>query len=410
MTDLAVGLAGAGHKITVLTSIPHYNPPATIRGNAAYRARLLKPYTESQEGTIRVIRVLMPLKRQRVWSRLFDYLWFQFAVTVLGFWKGIPCDVVFVTSPPITFGLSGVLLAWLGGAAFVYDVRELWPDAPVQMGLIRNRLLVWIAFAVERTVYRYADALSTIARSFREKLTERGVAPSKIHFTPNFVDVEQMKPRSKANAFSAKHHLTDAFVVLYAGNIGLTQGLEILVEVGRAFRDDKKFRIVIVGDGAGRVKLEKAVANSGLNNIRMLGFQPTDRVADMYASADLSVVPLLSGFSYSTVPSKIYTSMAAGRAVLLSGEADSEAARLLEEAGAGVRVPPESATELVQALRQLRANPELRERMGVNGRKWVVDNYAREAVIAAYDRMIREVVSGRPKSQLISPNSAAFQD
>lgn len=409
MTDLAVGFAAAGHHVTVLTSIPHYNPPEAIRGNPVYRPRFWKPYTEAQEGPIRVIRIWMPLKKQRVWSRLLDYLWFQFAMTVLGFWKGIPCDVVFVTSPPITFGLSGAFLAWCGGASFVYDIRELWPDVPVQLGMIRNRLLVGIAYAIERIVYRSADALSTIAHTFSEELKKRGVPPSKLYFTPNFVDVEQIKPQSKANPFSAEHGLTDAFVVLYAGNIGLTQGLEILVKVAQAFRDDPKFRIVIVGDGAGRVKLEKAVAKSGLKNIQMIPFQPANRVADIYASADVSVVPLLSGFSYSTVPSKTHTSMAAGRAVLLSGEADSEAARLLEESEAGICVPPESASAMVQALRRLRSDLGLRELMGLNGRAWVVDRYSRVAVLAVYDRMIRDLVSSQSKPHLISTNSTAAE-
>ncbi len=395
MSSIAHGLESAGHAVTVLTSIPHYNPPEAVPENPAMKARFPRPYTESQEGSVRVIRVFMPQKEQRVWSRLIDYLWFQFITTLLGLWKGGPCDVVFVASPPITLGLTGILLAWRRGAAFIYNLQELWPDVPVQMGLIRSRLLVRAAYALEGFVYKRAAAISTIARSFSDTLTRRGVPARKLYFTPNFVDVEQLRPGSKVNPFSLQHNMADAFVILYAGNIGLTQGLEILVEVGHAFRDDGNVQVVIVGDGAARPKLEKTVMNSGLSNVLLLPFQPADRVADMYASADVCVVPLRSGFSYFTVPSKVYTSMAAGRAVLLSGEVDSEAATLLREADAGICVPPESASALVDAIRQIRSDPELRERLGTNGRKWVADHYSRETVIAAYSQMIRDVVPDR---------------
>jgi putative colanic acid biosynthesis glycosyltransferase WcaI len=333
----------------------------------------------------------MPRKGRRVWSRVFDFLWFQIAITGLGLWKGRGCRVVLVTSPPFTFGLSGIVLAWLHGAAFIYDVRELIGDALVQMGMLRSRVLIRVSYTLEGFVYRHADAITTIAHSFADRLVARGLPASKIHFTPNFVDVSVVKPGSKSNAFSRRHGLADTFVILYAGNIGLTQGLEVLVEVARAFKDDANVLVLIVGDGVARPALESAVKQSGLANIRVLPFQPPELVSDLYATADVCVSPMRSRLSYSTVPSKIYTAMAAGRPVVLAGEPDSEAARLIGEADAGSCVPPESAASLVEALRRIQSDRALRDGMGLNGRKWVVEHYSRQAVVAIYDRMIQEV-------------------
>jgi putative colanic acid biosynthesis glycosyltransferase WcaI len=391
MAELAEGLQAAGHQITVLTSIPHYNPPESVRNDRSLTGGLLRPYTDSKEKGIRVLRIYMPRKGLRVWSRLLDYAWFQWAVTVLGLMKAGRQDVVLIVSPPITLGVTGVFLAWVRRAAFVYDVRELWPDVPVQMGMIKNRVLVGFLYALEKFVYRRADAISTIARSFNEKLIARGVAASRIYFTPNFVDVKGLPPGGKTNPFSVEHNLAGSFVVIYAGNIGLTQGLEILVSAARAFVDDTEVRFVVVGDGVARGRLEDAVKEAKLKNFLLLPYQPAERVRDLYASADLHVVPLRAGFAYTTVPSKVYTAMAAGRPVLFAGEPDSEAAQVLRNAQAGVSVMPESVPEIVDAIRRLRADRPSREQMGRNGRKWVEANTSRSAVIATYDRMIQEV-------------------
>ena len=394
--DIACGLSNAGHELTVVTTIPHSNPPEDVERNPAFRASLLKPLRESREGAIRVIRVYMPRKGRRVWSRLFDYSWFQFWVTAVGLLKSGPVDVVLITSPPITLGIAGVLLARLRRAAFVYDLRELWPDAPVQLGLIRNPLLIRLAYAIERFVYQRADAISLIARTFAQRLKDSGAVESKLYFTPNFVDVERFKPGQKTNALSLEWGVAESFVVLYAGNIGLTQGIDILVDVGRAFQGHGEIQILIVGDGAARMRLQKTLMDSGLTNVRWLPYQPAERVEDLYAAADVCVVLLRAGFAHSTIPSKLYTAMSAGRAIVLAAEAASEAAQLLHEAQAGLCVAPDSAAELTAAIRELRANGELRGRLGANGRKWVVEHYSRERVLATYDRMIREISSPKP--------------
>ena len=394
MTDIAQGLKAAGHEVTVLTSMPHYNPSAQVRTDRKYNASWWWPVTEASEQGVRVLRVFMPLKRHKVWARGFDYLLFQFLTSLLGLFFVKRPDVVFVTSPPITLGLSGILLSWLRGSAFIYDVRELWPDVPVRMGLLRNPLLVRFVYALETFVYRQTTAISTIARSFQDTLEKRGVPRDKLYFTPNFVDVDFIHPIKKENDFSLKHGLSTAFVVLYAGNVGLTQGLEILIGVATELAADENIQFLVVGDGAGRVGLEREVARSGLTNFKMLPFQPVRTVNEMYAAADVCIAPLRRGFSYDTVPSKIYTSMAAARAVVACAEEDTEIAVLLREASAGICVEPESVVALNEAIRALRTDPARSAHLGASGRKWIEDHYSSASVVRAYDRMVCDVAAG----------------
>ncbi len=395
MTDIAQGLQDAGHEVTVLTTVPHYNPSAELRSDPRFVASWRRLFTESLEEGVRVLRVYMPRKRHKIWARGLDYLLFQCLTSLLGLFYVKRPDVVFVTSPPITLGLSGIMISRLRGGAFIYDVRELWPDVPVRMGLFRNVFLVRFVYALEAFVYRKAAAISTIARSFQDTLAKRSVSRQKLYFAPNFVDIDFIRPMKKENHFSCSLGLNSAFVVLYAGNVGLTQGLEILVDVAAKFERDDRIQFLVVGDGAGRAGLEREISRSGLTNFRMLPFQPVSRVNELYASADVCVAPLRCGYSYDTVPSKIYTAMAAGRAVVASAEADSETASLLREAHAGTCVIPESADILADAIRELRTDPALAARFGQNGRQWIVDNYSLETVVGIYDQMVRHVCDVR---------------
>ncbi|MEI7467682.1 MAG: glycosyltransferase family 4 protein [Chloroflexota bacterium] len=416
MTDIAHGLCTCGHKVTVLTTMPHYNPSDVVRANPIYRSRRL--YTRTNEDGVDIVRLWMPLKGQAVWRRVLDYVWFHVLALLLGIIviRGRQ-DIVYVPSPPITLGLMGWLLSLLKGAKFIYDVRELWPDVPVRLGLLKNKWAIRLVYAVEYFVYNRTAAITTIARSFIDNLVRRGVSREKLFFTPNFVDVDLVTPRLKDNDFAREHGLVDKFVVFYAGNIGLTQGLEVLlVEVGKLLESqepraknqessskhlglstqDLGLRtrpaiIVVIGDGAGRAKLEQAVRESGLSNIMCLPFQPFSRVPDTYATADVCISPMKFGFSYDTVPSKIYTAMSAARPVVSACEADTESAHLLCEADAGIIVSPESAAEMADAIQQLRHSPELAQRLGANARAWVVAYYSKTAVVAEYDRVMRLV-------------------
>jgi colanic acid biosynthesis glycosyl transferase WcaI len=390
MAEIARGLRDRGHAVSVLTSMPHYNPSPAVLKNRRYRPRFPRLFTDSTENGVRVLRVWMPLKGRRVLRRAIEYLWFHSFAPLVALAKLPRQDVVFVTSPPITLGLAGWALATCLRARLIYDVRELWPDVPFRMGLIRSRLAVRFLTSIEQFVYRRSSLITSIARSFERSLISRGVPATKLRFTPNFIDADWLRPGDKDNEFSREQGLRDRFVVLYAGNIGLTQGLEILVDAARALLTIPELQFLVIGDGAGRERFAGALGHAKLPNFRLLPFQPYSRVPETYAAADVCVSPMLKGYSYDTIPSKIYTALAAGRPVIAAAEPDTETAELLRESGSGIVIPPESPSDLVGAIRRLHDEPDLRQAMSRRGREWVMRFYTRDEVIGTYDRAIRE--------------------
>lgn len=403
VTDIARGLAGRGHHVTVLTTVPHFNP-APKRGQTPFSRRSLKkgsdPFSwlwrDEVEDGVRVIRVLMPRKGRRVWSRVFDYALFQLLTSLAGALRCRHHDVVFVVSPPIMVGLTGVLLSRISGAKFIYGIQELWPDVPAQMGMIRSRPVLNALRALESFVYRNADAITTIARGFSETLAGRGVPAPKLHFIPNFVDTERLRPSPRHNPLTDRLGLRDAFVVTYAGNIGLTQGLdELIVGAARAMRGDP-VRFLVIGNGVGREQLDRTLAREDLPNVVLLPFQPADAVNDVYGTSDVCLAPLRRGFARYTAPSKVYTIMACGRPAIVSAEEGTDTARLVEESGGGLRVAPESVDELVTAVRRLSADPAARADMGRRAREWIVRYYSRDAILTRYDELIRRLAPDHP--------------
>jgi len=387
-TDVAEWLANSGHEVTVITSVPHYSLPEGGQEKWEGRRGDRKLITISNENGVRILRVYMRRKGRHVLSRVLDYLWFHLASILLGVFAVGKCDVVFVPSPPITLGITGHAFKFIKQARLVYDVRELWPSVPIRLGLISNRLVVRFTYAIEKFVYKSSDTILAISRSFIRNIIEGGVPADKLVYIPVFIDTEFLKPKKKHNEFALEYNLTNKFVVFYAGNAGHTQELEILVEVAEKLSDIKELCVLIIGDGASWQALEKKVVASTEKNIMMLPFQNWERICNTYATADVCVSPMKAGFNYDTVPSKIYSALAAGCPVVVAAEKDTEAAMLVRESNSGIIVPPEDASAMAMAIRQLHSDPEKLADMGNLGREWVEKNNSRELVLKQYDRIL----------------------
>jgi colanic acid biosynthesis glycosyl transferase WcaI len=394
VADIAQGLRALGHKVTVLTSIPHYHFPEEARDDPALAASWRRPYTVRVEEGVRVVRVYMPRKSSRPWKRALEFAQFKLLTLLAAARRCGRQDAILVVSPPISLGLEGYLLARLTRGPMIYDVRELWPDAPVRMGLLKNGILLRLIEGMERFVYHQSAAVTVIARSFADALAERGVPRAKLHYTPNYANTELFDGRPKRNPLSERLGLHDKFVALYAGNIGFTQGLEDLVDVARRLQEQDDVRMVIVGDGAARARLEAYVAGSGLTNVMLLPYQPEEAVPDLYAVTDVCLIPLVHGFARDTVPSKLLTILASGKPCVASVDLDSETAMIIRDADAGCVVPPRSVEGIAEAILRLRADPALRRAQGENGRQYLRQHFSREATLSTYDRVIRQVANG----------------
>ena len=394
MTELAQELQALGHELTVLTTTPHYNIEPEARARQPLQSRWRSLLYTSQCGESPVYHVSVPVKGSRVGARLLDYLRFHIISTLVGLTVIRKYDVILVPSPPLTIGLSAWVLRLFRRAPFIYNVQEIYPDIAIQLGVLQNKGAIRFFEVVERFVYRRARQITVISERFRQALLAKGVPAGKLHTIPNFVDTEFIQPGPRDNAFAQAHGLADKFVVLYAGNIGLTQSLEAMLASAHQLQDQPEIHFLIVGDGTRRAWLTEQLAHWPQPNVTLLPYQSRSVVAQIYASSDLCLVPLKRGTAQGTFPSKVYTIMAANRPVLVAADPESELVDVVQRANCGWVVPPDDRDSLVDAIRKAYQSGDECRTKARNGYAYVTRYHTRSGVAGQYDVLIRQVTHG----------------
>lgn len=399
MGELAEDLAAGGHRVTVLTTTPYYNPDAA----AAERQPLSRSWVpfmrRSQLGAVQVWHVLMPRRSRRLPTRVLAWAWYHAMSTLGAVW--VPrADVVLACSPPLTIGLSAWIIGLVHRAPFVYIVQELYPDIAVRLGVLRNRSLLTVLYALERSIYRRAARVTTIAPGMRRRLLEKGVPGEKAILIPNFVDTGHLGPLPKDNAFAREYGLVDSFVLSYAGNLGLAQGLGTLLDTAHLMREERGVRFLILGEGVLRDALQQRVRDEALNNVLFLPHQPFERMAEVYGASDLNLVPLAAEAGGDALPSKVYRILACARPILALADGGSDLAALVRETGCGLVVPPGRPRELAEALQAAaRDGGALAERVRQR-HSAVVAAYTRPEVTGRYRRLLEGLVAEKPLGQV----------
>lgn len=396
VADLAVGLHRKGCEITVIAGTPHYNVDSDARAKQPLRKRFGGLYFESEIEGVKIIHVPIPPKGKRVYSRIYDYAVYHGFNLFYGLLFAHNYDLIFSTTPPPTIGLNAAILSSLKKVPFIYNIREIFPDVLFDMGLIRNRRIIELLENIEKYVYRKSSAIVVISNNFKREMLKKGIDPAKLYLIPDFTDTDFIVPIQRRNEFSKIHGLNEKFVVQYAGNIGLTQGFDLILKAARELQQYEDIHFLIVGGGSKYEWLESEIANTSSKNITLLPYQPHSIVPLIYATADICLVPLKGDTAKSTIPSKIYTIMAAARAVLVSVDSDSELAWLVNEAGCGWVVEPDRIDALTQGIIKSYEERDKSSVLGDSGRKYAEVNYSRDSVINKYDDLIKSLIAVKP--------------
>jgi colanic acid biosynthesis glycosyl transferase WcaI len=390
MGDLAQDLRALGHSVTVVTTVPHYNPD-----REAARRQPVTPVWgpllgRSSYHGITVYHAAMPAKDASVPKRLAAWAGFHLLSTVAALTIVPRYDVMLVPSPPLSIGVS----AWLAGlgrrAPFIYNVQEIYPDIAINLGAVKNGTLIGLLKALERFVYRRSASVTVIASRMRERLLERGVPPDKVTVIPNFVDLDRLSPVGRDNDFSRTHGLQNAFAVTYAGNMGPAQGLDIMVDAARLLPPGHPARFVLIGDGILRERFERAAAESQ-GRVQVLPYQPSSLMPQIYGASDVCLVPQAAATGSDAIPSKVYRIMASARPLIAVTDPTSDLAALVRAARCGEVVKPGDAAALSAIVQRAAAEPEQWRVMGECGRQHVAEYYARQVVVRQYDRLIRRL-------------------
>lgn len=390
MTRIVRELAALGHELHVVTALPWYREH---RIEAGWEGRWSR--TEATAwGTVTRVHPFPGGDKRNLARRAAGFAGFSALAGLAALRAGVRPDVVLAMSPPLTLGLTGWLAGRLrGGAPLVFNVQDVFPDAAVRTGAITNRRLIAAAARLERASYHRAAAVTVLSEDLRANVAAK-VRPShraRVHVIPNFVDTAAIAPGDRMTPYRAELGIGSEPVVLYAGNVGFSQSLELLLGAAGECPD---VAFVVNGDGAARRELEARAAARGLANVRFAGYQPVARLVEVLATGDVHVVPLRAGLGDVSVPSKTYSSLAAGRPVVAAIDPGTEIPRLLAASGGGVAVPPDDLPSFVAALRELTGDPARAARLGAAGRSWVEREASPVAVAAAYDRLLRSVVAG----------------
>ncbi|MFN2490210.1 MAG: glycosyltransferase family 4 protein [Actinomycetota bacterium] len=384
VTRIVEELALRAHRIEVITALPWYRDHRVERD---FTGKLVR-HEDTPWGRITRINPFPAGDKRDIVRRAAAFGGFSVLAGLLGA-RGTAADGVLAVSPPLTLGPAGWAAARSRRAPFVFNVQDVFPDVAIELGVLQHPLVIALARRLERASYERADAVTVLSEDLRDNVADKVSRPAKVRVIPNFVDTRRITPVERDNAYRREHGLEGRFVVMYAGNVGLSQSLDLLLTSAAVLRDETDVTFVINGQGAGRADLERRAR--GLLNVRFVDMQPAERLPELLAAADVHVVPLKRGLARSSVPSKTLSILAAGRPLVASVDRGSEVALLCERSHAGIAVPPDDPEAFTKALRRLIEGPEEARRMGAAGRAFVETWASPAAVALAYESLFEEL-------------------
>lgn len=388
MTELAEGLAERGHQVRVITGMPNY-PQREIYSE--YRG---KWFVTEQKNGVKIQRSYLRIKsKPNLVDRLLLELSFV-ATSLPQALNGWQPEVILLTVPPLLVSLPAAILSRLYNCPVVLNLQDILPEAAVSVGLIKNKLIIRVFETLEKFAYHSAHTISVIADGFVDNLVGKGVKAQKIVCIPNWVNVNFIRPLPKENnAWRTEHQLNDKFVVLYSGNIALTQGLETVVAAAAKLRNIKEIVFAISGESQALSSLQKTCMSCGATNVLLLPLQPREKLPQMLAGADVSLVVQKRNVMNFNMPSKIPLLLASGRPIVASVPNGGTAARAIRTSGGGLVVAPESPEALAAAVKTLYHNRELAAKLGEESRQHAQERYSFESALAQYEALFTEVVA-----------------
>ena len=341
---------------------------------------------------VRIVRVhSAAFDRRNLGLRGLNYLSYVTLAALAGLSQPRP-DVVLCLSDPPFISSVGAAVARRYRVPLVVVTHDVFPEIAVELGRLRNPLLVTVLDRTVRFGMRRADRVVAIGETMRKRLVSKGVRPDRIRVIPNWTDTEALTPRPRDNDWARERELTNRFVVMHSGNVGHAQDLDSLVHAATFLRDLERLRLVVIGSGARHAELVALAARLGVD-ILFLPYQPRDRLAESLSSADVHVVGLARGLSGFVVPSRLYGILSVGRPVIAAAEEDSETAQIVEGTGCGVVVPPGRPELLANAIRSAYEGEHDLGEMGRRAREYALAEADRTVAIGRYRLLLKELWS-----------------
>ena len=378
-------LAEKGHRVTVITAMPNYPTGRIFDG---YRNRIR---TEEEINGVRVIRTwVFPSKSSQFLSRFISYASFTLSSLLLGMWGLSRQDIVLFDTPPLPLVPAGLTIGRITGARVIMNVSDIWPEMATQLGYPMGRTTMWVLNRLERLGYRKSYLVTATSNAARERISRR-FPEVRTAVISNGADLRVFDPALRSQ--EARESLgagPQDFLVGYFGLHGLFQGLEVVVEAAERLRDRPTIRFVMVGDGPCKEALIESAERKGLQNLRFVDLVDQERIPAFLASCDVAIVPLAAEFP-STMPSKVYETLASGVPVVISK--GCEGARLVEEGKAGRTFRPRDSNELADVLVELEGDRETLGQLKSNCRE-LANHFDYDHIAVETEAILQAVADG----------------
>ena len=387
--DLALGFQKRGYEVCVLTTTPHFN---LIEG-ALNKQPLQKCFSglfyQSDFNGIKVFHI--PLKKHKsTLLRMLSFIYWHKMSFFVGLFLKRP-DVILTPSPPLTSGFVAILLAKLKGAKTIYNVQEIYPDLLINLGHLKSTFLINFLKRLERFVYNSSNAVTTIDKQFYNIIKPRIKQKSSLHIIPNFVDTDLYVTESSAKLppeFLSKPGFIN---MLYAGNIGLAQEWDLVLNLANEIREES-ITIWIIGEGVKKEYLKSQIQKHDLSNIKLLPYQDRKYMPAINLFADFHFIAMDKSMENEGFPSKVYSIMASGRPMVIVSSENTPITSFLNETDTSLLVTDHSLSGFKNAVLKLALDKGLRISLGANGRKIIDQDYTKERVINQYVTLFEKIV------------------
>ena len=377
-----------GMEMVVYTPIPTRG--ITVEVKKEYRRRLNeKLYNDKMF----VHRFLLMEEGKRAIVRAFRYV----SSCVIQFYRGAfskdsrECDVLFIFSTPPIQGAMAAIVKKFNKIPFVYNLQDIFPDSLAGTGLAKKGGILWkIGRLIENFTYRNADKIIVISEDFKRNIMAKGVPEEKIVVIYNWVDEEAVKHVGREENILFDRYGLDRskFYITYSGNIGLTQNMDMLLDVAKELEQNPDIHFVLIGEGAYKKRVEEIIAEKNISNVTLLPFQPYEDISHVFSLGDAGLVISKPGVGENSVPSKTWSILSASRPVLANFD-ENELKSIVAENQCGIFTKAGDKESFKQAILRLYENRELCVEMGRNGREFIMKNLTRAVGTQKYVDVIK---------------------
>lgn len=387
--DIALGLVENGFDVVVLTTTPHYNLVEAQLNKQPIVKRLFGLFYQSDFNGIKVYHV--PLKKYKsTFNRLASFLYWHILSLFIGF-SIKKVSFVISPSPPLSIGFISLLIAKCKGAKSIYNVQEIYPDFLINQGSLKSHIVINLLKKLEKFIYNYSTAVTTIDEVFYDTISSRFVDVNKLKIIPNFVDTDLYKPLKKNLELPAIFGKDNGKIkILYAGNIGFFQDWEPVFFAANQLKNEN-IEFWIVGEGVQKKELEIEIKNKKISNIRIFPYQNREDLPKINNFVDIHFIAINPKMEQEGFPSKVYTIMACAKPMVVVAGEKTPLYNFLKDKNCSELVTYNRNVNFTEAIRNLVINQDLRERLGKNGYEVIIQNYSKKVVVSKYVNLLKSL-------------------